>query len=100
MIANQPSYEADQNLLAESVWTLASLGHPGAKDWLRLIDVNKLSRHGYLSYVYALHLLKMSTSDVEKKLADMMKNTPKDEDYWYWDRDADMAIYARLLLEQ
>lgn len=61
------------------------------------IDPKKLSRHGYLAYAYGLSFLGKLTPENEKYLS-LLMSAPQKSSYWYWDDDADRAIYVQFLL--
>ena len=65
---------------------------------LASIDPKKLTRHGYLAYAYGLSFLGKLTPEHEKYLS-LLMSAPQKSSYWYWDDDADRAIYAQLLLQ-
>lgn len=92
-------FENDPDFRAEVFWTLARVNHERSKTLLRVIDPTKLSRHGYLAYAYGLHYLKQYNDSVDKRLA-LLMNASENSDYWYWDRGADTAIYAQLLIDR
>ncbi len=91
-------YTNDMDFAAEMFWTLALAKSKHAKLIEKSIDPKKLSRHGYLAYAYGLHILGRYTDDIDKKLQTSIQQ--KTDEYWYWDSGADLAIYARLLLER
>ncbi|MBC7503547.1 hypothetical protein H7169_01120 [Candidatus Gracilibacteria bacterium] len=87
----------DMDNQSEIFATLALGKHPKSKAIQKSIDINKLSRHGYL--MYSLGLLYMGRFDeTAKKNLEAQMNSRKTESYWYWDDTADRAIYARLLI--
>lgn len=90
----------DPDFRAEVFWTLARAKNERASTLLRDIDPAKLSRHGYLAYVYGLHYLGKVTDELMAQLDLRMKQSNQGHDYWYWDSDADTAIYASLLLDR
>lgn len=63
--------------------------------WWSSVEVQKLSRHGYLAYVYAAHKLGKYTPDMEQTLNTFLE---KNDESWYWSQYADRAIFAQLLL--
>ena len=91
-------FEADPDFRAEVFWTLARAKNDRAKILQKVIDPSKLSRHGYLAYAYGLHYLGQYSDTIDKRLV-LLMNAPQDTDYWYWDKGADDAIYAQLLLD-
>ncbi len=94
----QDLYKDDPDFASEIFWTLAMVKSDHTKLIEKSIDPTKLSRHGYLAYAYGLQILSKYTPEIDKKLESLMK--PTASEYWYWDYGADMAIYARLLLER
>ncbi len=90
----------DPDFRAEVFWTLARAKNERASTLLRDIDPAKLSRHGYIAYVYGLHYLGKVTDELMAQLDLRMKQSNQGHDYWYWDSDADTAIYASLLLDR
>jgi hypothetical protein len=51
---------------AEAVWTLALLKNENALAWYNKIDTSKLSRHGYIAYLWASQKLGKYTLEKEK----------------------------------
>ncbi len=101
VINNLSTYREQENILAEAVWTLAQLGRtPEALEAWKNIDTKKLTRHGYIAYGYAAHILKAYTPEMAIELDKRVFATGSDTDYWYWDKEADTAIYAQLLLDR
>jgi uncharacterized protein YfaS (alpha-2-macroglobulin family) len=90
---------ADPDFRAEVFMTLARARHTSALEVQKKIDPAKLSRHGYLAYVYGLHYLGALTSEQEVNLAKMMSKK-QDSSYWYWSDRADRALYAQFLLDR
>ena len=99
-IANLSIPEGEIDLMdqrAEIFATLARGKHPKAQEVQKSINIQKLSRHGYLIYhVWLSYLRKLD--DTEKTNLEQRMNTRRSESYWYWDDTADRAIYARLLI--
>jgi MG2 domain/Bacterial Alpha-2-macroglobulin MG10 domain/Alpha-2-macroglobulin family/A-macroglobulin TED domain/Alpha-2-macroglobulin bait region domain len=88
------SYDADT--IVEVFATLARANHPKTRAIQALIDITKLSRHGYLMYSVALASLGELDAKIKQSLKSRMSSRDS-ESYWYWDDTADQAIYARLL---
>jgi uncharacterized protein YfaS (alpha-2-macroglobulin family) len=82
---------------AEVFATLAIWKHPKAQEIQKTINISKLSRHGYLIYHVGLESSWKFWDNEKKNLAIRMASRDS-ESYWYWDDNADRAIYARLLL--
>lgn len=85
------------DLRAEVFATLAQWKHPKADAIKNSIDLQRLSRHGYLMYHVGLSY-EGKLDDTAKKNLEKRMNSPNSESYWYWDDNADRAIYARLLM--
>jgi alpha-2-macroglobulin len=101
VINNLSTYREQEDILAEAVWTLAQLGRtPEALEAWKNIDTKKLTRHGYIAYGYTAHILKTYTPEMTIELDKRVFSTGSDTDYWYWDTQADTAIYAQLLLDR
>ena len=101
IITNLSSYRQDPDSFAEAVWTLALLGHtPEALEASKSIDVKSLTRHGYLAYAAAAEILAITPPDMVAELDRVMFSTGGRDDSWYWDRSADQAIYAGLLIDR
>jgi len=92
-------FENDPDFRAEIFFTLAQLWNKKAGEMLPSIDPKKLTRHWYLVYSYGLNFLGKLTSENEKYLA-LIMSAPQKSTYWYWDDDADNAIYVQLLLQR
>ncbi len=90
-------FENDPDFRVEVFFTLAQLSNKKAESMLASIDPKKLSRHGYLAYAYGLSFLGKLTPENEKYLS-LLMSAPQKSSYWYWDDDADRAIYAQFLL--
>jgi alpha-2-macroglobulin len=88
------SYDADT--IVEVFATLARANHPKTRAIQALIDITKLSRHGYLMYSVGLASLGELDAKIKQSLKSRMSSRDS-ESYWYWDDTADQAIYARLL---
>ena len=95
IVNNEAEYRKNADDFAESVWTLATLKDSHALMWWSSVEVQKLSRHGYLAYVYAAHKLGKYTPDMEQTLNTFLE---KNDESWYWSQYADRAIFAQLLL--
>ncbi|MBX9809011.1 hypothetical protein K2X92_01310, partial [Candidatus Gracilibacteria bacterium] len=85
------------DLRAEVFATLAIGKHPKTQEFQKTIDISKLSRHGYLIYHVGLESLGKFGDNEKKNIAIRMASRDS-ESYWYWDDNADRAIYSRLLL--
>lgn len=100
-MANQ-SIGTDQfdqmDIRAEIFATLAMSKHPKTQEIQNSIRIDALSRHGYLMYHVGLASLG-KLGDNEKKNLAIRLSSRDSESYWYWDDTADMAIYARLLIQ-
>lgn len=92
------SADNDPDLQAEIFATLAQGKHPKSQEVKKNINLQKLSRHGYLMYHLGL-FYEGKLDDTAKKNLEVRMNLPTSESYWYWDDTADRAIYARLLLK-
>jgi hypothetical protein len=97
IINNESLYFADADSSAEATWTLALLRDERALLWWNRIDVSKLSRHGYLAYVYAAEKLGKYTPLIEETL---IASLDKTDESWYWTRSADRALFAQLLQQR
>ncbi len=99
-IANSsiPDWQIDQmDQRAEIFATLARGKHPKTQEIQKSINIQQLSRHGYLIYhVWLSYMRKLDES--ERKNIEIRMNTRSSENYWYWDDTSDRAIYARLLI--
>lgn len=99
-------FSSERDLQAEVYATLAALKSPKA-DILResinseqanpTLSWKTLSRHGYLMYAYGLQAQWLLTEDKQKYL-DFLMRSAESSDYWYWNTQADQALYARLLI--
>ncbi len=96
-IANTPIPDDQMDLRAEVFATLAQGKHPRSKEIQSSINIQKLSRHGYLLYHVGLASLGV-LDDIAKRNLEARMSSRNSESYWYWDDTADRAIYARLLL--
>ncbi len=96
-IANTVIPEDQMDQRAEIFATLAQSKHAKAKELQATINLQKLSRHGYLMYSVGLASIGQLDINMKKNLETRMSSRNK-ESYWYWDDTADQSIYARLLL--
>jgi alpha-2-macroglobulin len=99
ILTNEWEYNKSADTYADAVWTLALLRDPSALSWWEKIDVSKLSRHGYISYMYAAQKLGKYSLDMEKVFASLL-DVSSTSDAWYWNTRSDKAIFVQLLLER
>jgi uncharacterized protein YfaS (alpha-2-macroglobulin family) len=92
-------FVADPDFRAEVFMTLARAHHDIISEFQKKIDPTKLSRHGYLSYIYGLHYLGKVTPEQEGYLAKLMAQKQVSS-YWYWSDRSDEALYAQFLLDR
>lgn len=98
IIANEYEYQKDMDTYAEAVWTLALLKNENALNWWSKVDSSKLSRHGYLAYLWASQKLGKYSLENEKIFMDKLSTS--NESSWYWSSRSDQALFVQLLFER
>lgn len=97
-------FSSDPDFFAEVFATLAGYQHPRTASLIPRLEeykkAKKLSRHGLLMYAVGLQSIGKLTDEYMKELETTMSAKEDAGSYWYWDRDADMSIYASLLIER
>ena len=83
---------------AEAAWTLALLKDDNALTWWNKIDTSKLSRHGYIAYLWASQKLGKYLLENEKVFINMLEESNTSN--WYWSSRADKALFVQLLFER
>ncbi len=103
LLSNLTIYQSDPDMLAEVSWTLALLGkkQEATAAW-KSLDPKILTRHGFLAYAYTAHILDLSPPNLALQLDRVLLGSGSTDEstYWYWDRYADMGIYAQLLMDR
>lgn len=83
---------------AEAVWTLALLKNENAESWWNKIDTSKLSRHGYIAYLWASQKLGKYSLENEKTFISLLDKSASNS--WYWSARSDRALFIQLLFER
>jgi hypothetical protein len=95
IINQEGEYRRTPDMYADATWALALLGDSRAPLWWNQIDPKKLSRHGYVAYMFAAEKLGKYNQEMYQEYS-RLRTSPSDG--YYWTLSADDALVVQLLL--